>query len=286
VTSTNVTDAVPQRASVQATLDTILNDVLLAATYLPATNINRYRVTKYAAYGLLSRICLYRADYPNAQKYAEMALAAPHTYLDYNQYASASTLPVTDLNPEILWQRASTDPVAPVGANYSQYSDDLKTYFADSANDLRYTLLSSSNPSTGRYRSSVPGRANVGITFQEMDLTRAEVIARSGDSAGAMAVVNNLRKFRIRTAGYTMLTASSTGDALLKVLAERRRELAYGGLRWWDMKRLDRAGEMPPVNRIDMTTGDVDGVLQPHSPAYTFQIPLRVLQFNPDMKKN
>jgi len=70
------------------------------------------------------------------------------------------------------------------------------------------------------------------------------------------------------------------------VLAERRRELAFGGLRWFDMKRLDREGRIPEVQRINVTTAEVEATLPPHSPKYTFEIPVRVLNFNPGMERN
>ena len=279
VTSTNVTDAAPQRSSVKATLDTMLNNVLTAAELLPADNINRYRVTKYAAYGLLSRIYLYMADFANAKKYTDLALQATHVLLNYNSYAAYTALPVYDLNPEVLWQRGAVSG-SPI---FMLYSADLKTYFNDS--DIRYSFLTTTN-NNGLGRASLPGRYNFGITFPEMYLTKAELLARAGDFTGAMGVVNLLRKNRVKTAAYTDLSASSPEDALVKVLAERRRELAYSGLRWFDMKRLDQEGRMPEITRKDAATGAVLATLPPHGANYTFEIPVRVTLFNPGMQRN
>ena len=68
VTSTSVGDKTPARSSVQTTLDTMISNTLEAVNYLPASSINKYRLTVYGAYGLLSRIFLYMGDYTNAQK--------------------------------------------------------------------------------------------------------------------------------------------------------------------------------------------------------------------------
>jgi hypothetical protein len=277
--STNVTDKVPGRSSVKATLEAITNDVLKAADLLPATNINRYRVSKYAAYGLLSRIYLYMADYVNAGKYTDLALQGTHQLLNYNAYESDEDMPVYDLNPEILWQRAAVSG-SPI---FMLYSNDLKSYFDN--NDLRYSFLTTTNNS-GLGRGSLPGQYNFGITFPELYLTKAELLARAGNSLDAMALVNRIRKNRIKTAAYTDQTAASAEDALLKVLAERRRELAYSGLRWFDMKRLDEEGRMTEIKRINPETQAIDASLPPHSLKYTFEIPIRVTMFNPDMELN
>ncbi len=279
VTSTNVGgDIVPGRSSVQATLNALIADVNQAAELLPETNINRYRVTRYVAYGLLSRLYLYMADFANAKKYTSLALQAPHTLLNYNAYTASTNFPVYELSPEVLWQRATAQsPRALI------YSDDLKSYFNSS--DLRYQFLTGT---TGGYvtRNVFPGQYNFGITFPELYLTQAELLAREGKTADAMALVNLIRKNRIKTANYADQTATDSEDALVKVLAERRRELAFSGLRWFDMKRLDQEGRMPKIQRINVTTKAVEATLAPHSPNYTFEIPIRVSLFNPDMQLN
>lgn len=279
VTSINVTDKVPGRSTLKATLDGIIGDITTAIDGLPASNVNRYRVTKYAAYGLLARIYLYMADFPNAKKYTDMALQAPHSFLNYNTYTNKNQMPVYDLNPEVLWQRSAITG-SPV---FMLYSDELKSYFNSS--DIRYQFLTVTNNS-GLGRSGLPGTYNFGITFPEMYLTKAELLAREGKFNEAMEIVNTIRKNRIKTASYADQSATTPAEALIKVLAERRRELAYSGTRWFDMKRLDQEGRMPEVKRINPTTQAVEASLPPHSPKYTFEIPVRVTMFNPDMERN
>ena len=279
VTSIDVTDDVPARSSLKATLDAIIADVKAAIDVLPASNVNRYRVTKYAAAGLLSRIYLYMGDFPNAAIYTDKALEATHALLDYNSYADDTQMPVYDLNPEVLWQRAAVSG-SPI---FMIYSDDLKTYFNSS--DIRYSFLTVTN-NDGLGRASLPGRYSFGIGFPEMYLTKAELLARNNHPNEAMDIVNMLRKKRIKTADYADQTAASGEDALAKVFAERRRELAFSGLRWFDMKRLDREGRMPEVKRINKDNDQVEATLAPHSANYTFEIPVRVQMFNPTMELN
>ncbi len=277
VTNTNVTTQVPQRSSLQTTLDSVIHDLQLAVTMLPEQNINRFRCTKYAACGMLSRIYLYIGNYGEADRFADSALKARHELLDYNNFQSWEDFPVTDFNPEILWQRGSYDYMVPGGM---LYADTLKSLFREG--DLRYSYLAKESPD-GLMRGITPGAPNFGITFPELYLTRAEVAARKGNIPAAMEFVNFLRKARIEKDAFTPSTATTQEEALDIVLAERRRELAFGGQRWMDMKRLDHEGRMPAVKRVNRETGAVIAVLEPNSRHYTFQIPVRVRKFNPGM---
>ncbi|MBC9932075.1 RagB/SusD family nutrient uptake outer membrane protein [Chitinophaga qingshengii] len=280
VTATNVTEQIPPRASLQDTLDSLVHDLTLAIPMLPEENINTYRCTKYAASGMLSRIYLYMGNYADADRFADSALKAKHALLDYNKFPNWLDLPATDFNPEILWQRASMEYVI---LGDMLYSDTLKTFFQEG--DLRYTLQTSQSGG-GTTRADPVGFGNYGITFPELYLTRAEVAARKGNIPVAMNLVNMIRKARFKTDSYHPLTAVTQEEALDIVLAERRRELAYSGQRWTDMKRLDRDGRMPAIKRINKETGAVISVLEPNSRLYTFQIPARVRKFNPGMVIN
>ncbi|MGJ1241027.1 RagB/SusD family nutrient uptake outer membrane protein [Sphingobacterium siyangense] len=280
VTTTNVTDKVPQRALIQDNIDSIVNNTLRAIDCLPLNNVNRYRATKGAAKGFLSRVYLYIADYTNAEKYALETMAVAHKLTDYNTIKSSDDLPIADLDPEILWQRGSEDRNVPV---FMLYSDELKTYFDE--NDLRYSILTISN-NKGINRGGAYGEANFGITFPEVYLTLAELAARSNRTAAAMEYLNIIRKVRIKASAYQPATSLNKDDALKLVLAERRRELAFGATRWMDMKRLDRDGLMKDVKRINRENSELQETLTPQSNRYTFQIPTRVRKFNPNMQVN
>lgn len=286
ITSNDVTETAPQRSRLKATMDTILNNAIKAAEDLPLSNINRYRGTRAAAHGFLARVYLYIGDYSNAEKYTTLALQSGHQLIDYNTIANKNGIPVSDLNPEILWQRACEEFILPT---QMLYSDNLKAQFdvADplKSNDLRYVFLTTSN-TKGISRNSPPGRSNFGVTFPELYLNAAELAARAGEPRKAMDWVNKIREVRIRKAFYQPLTASDKETALAIVLAERRRELVFGGLRWMDMKRLDKEGRMPEVQRINKRTGEVMETLKPHGKGYTLQIPARVRIFNPKMELN
>jgi hypothetical protein len=80
-----------------------------------------------------------------------------------------------------------------------------------------------------------------GPTVAEMILTKAECLARTGNVSDAMSTVNQLRVKRMDAslpANEINLSASTPGDALKKILEERRREMPFTR-RWFDIRRLN-----------------------------------------------
>ncbi len=280
VTSVDPGTPLPARPDLQSFTDELIKMVKNAVPDLPATNINLTRITKNMAYGMLSRIYLYLGDYTNSLNYANLVLADPAAILlNYNNYASLTTFPRTNVNPEELMYRYSV-------ASAFQYSTDLLGKF-DVAKDLRIILFSKV---ASNIRTYSPGSSsiipNYGISYAEIYLNKAECLARSGDITNALDIVNNtIRKNRFSPSNYTPLTATTTDQAINAVLDERRRELAFKGIRWSDMKRFDKEGRMPVITRLS-STGALLATLNPHDKNYTFQIPLMVQSFNPTMPLN
>jgi hypothetical protein len=118
-----------------------------------------------------------------------------------------------------------------------------------------------------------------------MRLIIAEAAARSGDLSAALQQLDALRKRRIATAAYQPFQSTDQEEILQKVLAERTFEFPFNGLRWFDMRRLDKENRMSEVKRYD-AAGKVIATLPPHSTKYTLQIPIQTLYFNPDWPQN
>ena len=72
-------------------------------------------------------------------------------------------------------------------------------------------------------------------------LIKAEALAHSGDLAGAMTLVNQIRT-RVNLANIA--PATSQDDAINKILNERFLELAFEGQRWFDLKREGKSIEI------------------------------------------
>lgn len=240
------------RASVKDVYDLIVSDLTDAiASGLKPVNTGRNVAfpSQASAYALLARTNLYMGNYADAQKNAESALALQNKLLNLEDYENLGdySWPLTYQDPEIILSKQSTAYMyAPIVLSLS---DELLNSF--DTKDLRYQLYTRSLNDMS-YGSIKEGRAyskeilsgegrNAGPTVPELYIIKAECEARAGNAGAAMSTINTLRKTRFKAADYTDLTATDANDALIKVLAERRKELmGRGGFRWADLKRLNR----------------------------------------------
>ncbi|MBC9914942.1 RagB/SusD family nutrient uptake outer membrane protein [Chitinophaga varians] len=284
VTSTDISLPTPQRPTLEAFCRQLTGDILAAIPDLEETAVNNTRVTTTVAYAMLSRLYLYMQDYPRALQYADAVIKkANGKVLNYNEYSKQVQLPHTNSSPEEIFVRYYVN-------SRFRYSDDLIQQF-DTAADLRIRFFTkrsvAGNPAALVNNGMMDYNPNMGITYPEIVLTKAECLARQGAVDDAMRVVNqDLRVYRFPPDKYQPLAATTKEEAITAVLSERRRELALKGTRWIDMKRLDVQKRMPPVKRIAADGITVLAVLEPGSPRYTFQIPLQVQAFNPTMPLN
>jgi hypothetical protein len=288
ITSDDVSQKTPARSTAAEIYQHIIDDINLAIPNLPADNSNaRFRGSKAAAYSVLARIYLYRREYTEAQRYAELALS--NTRATMIDYTTAATFPTTTnvvSHPDVIYGRASVAAGLPLSA-------ELKNMFA--INDARKTVLYYNWAGTTRgatlfYAAAVTPAfqlTNSGTTVQEMRLIVAEGAARSNNLATALANLNEVRRNRYTGTPVTSRDFSSTSQdvVLTEVLAERRRELPFHGLRWFDMRRFDMENRMSVVTRTN-AQNTVVAILEPHSSKYTLQVPIQVLAFNPDMIQN
>jgi hypothetical protein len=118
-----------------------------------------------------------------------------------------------------------------------------------------------------------------------MKLIIAESAARGHDLTTALQQLDDIRKDRFDAGNYIPYQSTNQDSVLQKVLEERNHELPFSGLRWFDMRRLDKEGRMGTVHRYD-AQGNIIATLAPHSNSYTLQIPVQVLKYNPGMKQN
>lgn len=70
----------------------------------------------------------------------------------------------------------------------------------------------------------------------DVKLMKAEALIKANEIPSAMTIVNEIRN----RAGLNSISASSQNDALDKLLAERRKEFAFEGKRWYDLLRTNK----------------------------------------------
>ncbi|WP_269236011.1 RagB/SusD family nutrient uptake outer membrane protein [Flavobacterium flavigenum] len=283
-----------KRTSVQDAYDVILSDLKDAVNsgLKPVNSGNNIAFpSQAAAYALLSRTYLYMRNYPLALENAEKALALQSTLNNLEDYEFAA-YPSRKQDKELMlskWNGYSTYSYAP---QLLSLSNELINSF--DTNDLRYVLFTqptsnfSSDYTIGRTYSKegLTGESrNAGPTVPEMMLIKAECLARAGSGDQAMIEINKLRQKRFRTGEYVALTATDSKDALIKVLAERRRELmGCGGFRWFDLKRLNKEPEF--AKTITHVFGNQTFTLAPNSDRYQMPFAPIYFQYAPNLQQN
>lgn len=83
------------------------------------------------------------------------------------------------------------------------------------------------------------------IRNEELLLLRAEGLLATGDKAGALAIINSIRVNSGGLAPSTLTSASPDADVLTELLLQKRYSTLLEGLRWVDMRRYNRLGQLP-----------------------------------------
>jgi starch-binding outer membrane protein, SusD/RagB family len=272
------------RASLQHTYEQIIKDLKQATSLLPGTQKYTTRPTKPAAFALLARTYLSMQDYDNALLYSDSCIQLKNTLLDYNSITSTATYRFNkESNTEILLDGVIVqNPIILPGLARVD-STLLKSYASD---DLRSILFFLNRPPSGKsFRGSYDGSGFLfgGIALDEVYLIRSECYARKGKTPEALNDLNTLLEKRWVSTTFIPYTATDANDALSKILTERRKELLFRGLRWTDLRRLNKSGSNISVTR---NRGGQLFTLPPNSLNYTFLIPPDVMGFNPDIQQN
>jgi hypothetical protein len=270
------------RANVNDTYEQILTDAKASIPALPDNPLHVMRPSKAAAYALLARTYLSMRMTDSAFKYADLSLHIKNTLINYNGDADingslTAASPFKKFNKETIFY---TEMYSSFALHVpSRAKIDTVLYARYDNNDLRKTgffkALSGYQQFKGSYAASTSTLFS-GIGVDEMYLTRAECYARLNHIPEAMADLNTLLKSRWKnTVTYPVITAANTADALSIILLERRKELLMRGLRWIDIKRLNKDGANIIPTRI------VNGKffsIQPNTGIYALPLPDDIIQ--------
>ncbi|MDB5118555.1 MAG: RagB/SusD protein [Mucilaginibacter sp.] len=258
----------PQRATVTAVYTRITTDLDSAYTLMPGTNTTLHAnssdyIAKYAAKAIESRAYLYKGDYTNALAAAMLVInnggytlsqtASAFTSFWANPAATTTKLEtIFELNQNAASNLGfnGTDAIyAQNGYGDIQCTTDL--YNAYSATDERRTLIINGTRAGqqayivnkySNYSNTSDKDENKVIRYAEVILTAAESYAQTGDENNAKIMLNQIAKLRDPSfGGY----ASSGAQLITDILNERRKELAFEGLRLFDLTRLNLAFSRP-----------------------------------------
>ena len=240
------TEAIP-RSSEAEVAAAIRADLDFAIANLP-NGAGGNRATKNAALALRARFELQQRNYADALKFAQLVPAT-------SNFATSASTGATA--PDAIWQLffSNTDqsqyffywyPAAGGGRN--EFDPGSTIAAAHPAGDRRlpinvvqagttitvsgaaYTLQSGTTQKY--YRPTKDDRFNM-VRYAEVVLTIAEAAAQTGDLVTALTQLNIIRN----RAGLAPSTATTAAAIITDVLLQRRLELAYEGIYWFDLRR-------------------------------------------------
>jgi len=318
------------RGTVQQSYDAMIGDLTAAIPNLNIQPSAPTRPSKAAAEALLGKIYLSMNRYADAltqinAAFADMAkLATQPTLYNYNTTlgtpgagwnagASATTGPkspftnVTDVQ-ESLW--ALFSHAGPY--NNSSYSTNFLTIqgptsvspLFDQPTDWRLkfyspletgsttTLIPTLTPNSRLHRFNLL-YTRVGIELPDLLLMRAELEARANQLNAAVTDVQTLRNNRMPAAVAGVPAATQTNqNALIQfIVAERTREFAETGMRWFDMRRLSNDPLFPNIatathKLYNDDAGDTFSTFTLNATRLTLRLPPLYLSQNPGMADN
>lgn len=228
------------RSTMGETYEAIIRDLQSSIDLLPEVQYHPTRPNKAAAFGTLSRVYMAMRKYDEALKYAEKALAYNDNLLDFGELDAAADFPIAEYNEEVIFSSFfAIDEI--LDHTRMLVSSELYDLYED---DDRRKKVFFSKDAEGRVffkgRFAVGGYALFsGISTNELILNKAECYARKQNYEQGRAEILRLLKTRYE-AGFELM--NDDNQLLDVILTERRKELLFRGMRWVDIKRLNKEG--------------------------------------------
>lgn len=282
------------RSTVEEVCRQIMADIdsALVLENLPDWRTYNMWPCKAAGYALLSRIYLWQKDWRNAADYAGKVLEIKNELNDYNKITMKDPNDAGQglngyedyavLDPEVVLSKSASNNFTDV-----LVSDELVNCY-DPKTDLRFRFFFVYKDLYKKYMRMHDNQTFDGIRLSEVYLNRIEALVRLGGSeniAEARQLLEVLRAHRYDKALVKELPEMAQPDLLKEVLKERRRELRFTWMRWFDLKRLNTDPETEEtLIRYDLNNNPV--TLEPNSPRYTWAIPLDIMAYNPQLVQN
>lgn len=274
----------------------ILNEV--------SNNSDITRITPMAVQAIRARVALYSKEYDNAIAFSTDVINAVPLVANATEYLDIwidKEYP-NDIVPEVVYKLKRTSGDGNVGLIFQDTNGDIfynvsyDLFSKFQSNDVRRrpgALIepgsTQSNWKVGKYSGSDTdyGLADikvVRVAEMYLILSEAQALKAAPDFVAAADAINLLRASRrLTTSALPNLTFSDQADAIDKILLERRKELAFEGHRFFDLKRfnlgVDRIKEDVVLNPFaeDLPAGDY---------RFTLPIPQAAIFANDKLSQN
>lgn len=255
------------RATVEETYQQILKDLQEANTLLPTSVLVKTRPSQSAGLALLAKVYLQMENYNEAIKYVDEVFKG-RDLTNYNQVDSSLDYPFERFNNEVIFHATMQFSWFFHETNLIVDSSLLKLY---DENDLRKSLYFINNKDVTTYRGSYDGSRNLfsGLALDELYFIKSECLARQNFVNEAMETLNAFLSKRYNE-NFIPLNAMSVADAVQKIMMEKRKSLVYRGVRWSDIRRINKYSEESIT--MKRTIENVDYELPPEDLRYVFPI--------------
>ncbi len=241
----------------------------------------RYRFSKDGALAFQCRLALYMGQYQECIAAGEQLLARGYTLCNIVKKPSESPLLFSSTECIQAMDYTLTEDML----TFVKLSEALSNLYEDG--DKRKTVYYDS-PSLNVYAPKRdPKKLNETsrtFSFAEVYLNLAEAYTRSNQADRAKEMLKKLMASRLSkkllTARTAQLDAVSTEDELIPiVLNARRRELAFSGHRWFDLRRTGQ----PAITHTLEKPEKQEYFLSAKDTRYTLPIPREARDSNPNL---
>ena len=274
-------NAVLSCSSVDSVYRCVLSDIASAERLLNVDkwdNGLNYRFNTVSAEALKARVCLYMGDWKGALDAAEKVIEKHGELEDLNDsnaklpndYQSVENIVALEEVMNSSYKNIGS-PSADFIALYKSGDRRKAKYFKQITSSTSTLLKGGSNEFSCSFRSA------------EAYLTAAEAVANIGQLDQARTYLKQLMEKRYAPSMYTKyadeLDSMDKSALLDEILAERTRELAFEGHRWFDLRRTTR----PAMSKTDDRDGKVY-ILSAGDSRYTLRFPTEAVEANPGIE--
>lgn len=242
---------IAKRSTVEDVYKHVIEDLKKAIELLPSSTLVKERPNTAAALTLLARVYLQQENYEEAYRYSKLGLKEKDTLLDFNALSNLGKVKpngsyytfdgMRQTHPEILFMFRTVG--GSVIKNYIGGNLTIDTVLLSSYDvaDLRSKAFFYKNGDTDVFIGVYTGEPTLfsGIATDELYLIFSEAACRLGLLEESLSNLNTLLAHRFDKS-FKPLSITNKQDLLVKVLDERRKELIFRGMRWSDLRRLNK----------------------------------------------
>lgn len=265
-----------RRSSLKETYGQIIKDLEESIPLLPQIVPIKTRPNLAAALILLSKTYLVTGNYEKSLEFAEKALQQKHTLINYNSLDNPiANYPFKTYHDEVVLQGGMITANL-LSHSRMRVSQDLYDLYDE--DDIRKIAYFSIDTDGIRFKGSYYGGSTNfgGISWNEVYLIKAECQARLNLLVNACETLNNLLENRIKSSMFTRFNSENQINVIAKIIEERRKELLFRGIRWSDIKRLNKFHNSGIYLKRKILDSYV--TLQPNDKKFVLPIPDNVIE--------